>query len=403
MPILRIVRNFILPVVLILSSLPASAADEFSGTCESTEKLEKLAEQRCENFDKLPGKGVKDAKEHCEAFYNSIQKAAGSLCTYGKEAEKFEAENKSLLASAGEDKDKLYQARRQILHKSHFFHFQWGNRLAYKDRRDIELAFLAYQDSLKELNEVGLGIMEKEATSCGVEGSQASLAFVGLALSAGFEGANAHKLIVDIFSALAKGMRDQAERDEKLAALLDSPKGRAPEFELPKGEAHEGFGEVGAKTLITEAITQILHLHGLKSLGLDLVDKLLITKRLDKLDMVVLAVKAMIAVMGGGASSMSVGASIGLALLINGGIDYLDHSIRYFHKSLEDLKLARMDEIVMFYSCNARKGTVLDSSELAKRLHYHRQDGICGANCANPGSFGLCRGSLIFSADRCQL
>jgi|GEM_PF-5785799 len=391
------------PTLLFLVSISASAGNEMAGTCESRVKLEKLAEKRCENFDKLPGKVVKDTQERCQAFFVSIQKASASLCDYGKESEKIDAENKDLLASAGNDKDRLYRARRQILHKAHFFHLQWGNRLAFKDRRDIELAFLAYQDSLKELNEFGLGILEKEATGCGVEGSQASLAFVGLALSAGFEGVNAHKLIVDVFGGLAKGMRDQAERDQKLLALLDSPNGRAPEFEVPKGEAHEGLGEVGAKTLITEAITQILHLHGLKSLGLDLVDKLLISKRLDKLDMVVLAIKATIAVMGGGASSMSVGASIGLALLINGGIDYLDHSIRYFQKALEDLKLARMEEVVTFYSCNARKGTVLESGELARRLHNHRQDGICGANCVNPGNFGLCRGSLVFSADRCNL
>jgi len=386
---------------------PLTARASSGGSmCEALPKIKDLSERRCQNFTQFKDKEVVKAKAACVQFYEGVKKSAESLCEYSQDAQKFDEESADLVEAAGDDQLKLTEIRRRVIGRSVSFHRKWSSHFASGARRNLEGANDRYKKALVKLNDFGLEMLRQEATACGKPNSAPSPAYIGLALTAAYESAYTHKYMTEIFNSLAVSMTEQAEKDQSVSGGVDGlnniPGGKNKP-RLPRGEepAHNPM-EPGIKVMIMEAISHILKLHGLSSLGVDLADKLLITKRLDTLDLVLLSVKAMVITAGGTSAGPTVGISIGIALSVNGAIDYLEYGIRFLSDSFEKLANSRMDEFLMYYDCKVRKNQALGSSELAKSYHQHRRDGLCGAQCAQMGNFGICRPSLVFHADQCQ-
>lgn len=377
--------TFILALIAVLLSGAPARADDF---CSAFPRLESLAAQRCANFDQFPDSEVKAARNGCVAFYETVRKSAKSFCAFSKAVDQLDAQNRAAPAQA--------EAR------THMFYQRWATQLAAGPRRDLELALIRYQDKLAKLNDFGLGLLREEATSCGRQGSAPSPAYLGLALTAGYEAAHTHRWLSDIFVGLAVAMQKQADLRPQLQDRPEGQPGPAPTPRAPEGPEQTHAAEPAVKGLISEAISQILQLHGLQGLGVDLVDKLLIAQKMDVLDLIVIASKAIVITAGGTSAGPTVGISLGIAMAINGAIDYLEFAIRSVHGSFERLANARMEEVLNFHQCKLRRNSSLSSDALARALHQWRRDGICGAPCANPGLFGVCRGSLVFSADRCE-
>ncbi|HEY8278675.1 MAG TPA: hypothetical protein VIH99_03580 [Bdellovibrionota bacterium] len=383
---------------------PQAAAAE-GDMCAALPKLENISAERCRNFEQFREREVTRAKGACEKYYNSVKEAAESLCEYSKDADRFDLEMSKVMREAGADKKKRRSARSEVSVRTAVFHRRWGTQFAAGSRRTLEFAHEDYKKALTRLNDFGLEQLRKEATECGAGDSPASPAYIGLALTAGYEAAHTHKYMTDIFNALVLAMNKEAERSQRLADGVDAPgpaPGRPGDTHLPEREEISNPAEPGVKAVIMEALAHVLKLHGLSSLGLGLAEKLLISKKMDTLDLIVLSVKAMVITAGGTSAGPTVGISLGIALAINGAIDYLEYGIRYFASTFEKLNHARMEEVLAYYGCKLRKKQELRSGELARSFHNHRQDGICGADCAEPGLFGVCRPSLLFPADRCD-
>lgn len=374
--------------LLLLASAPARAG----GFCEALPRLEALAAARCGNFGQFADPEVKAARAGCLDFHDSIKQSATALCALDRALDRLEADN--------EARPELAEARTMR------FLRQWQVKLAGGPRRSLEIAYASYKNVLEDLNEFGLGLLRQEATSCGRQGSAPSPAYIGLALAAGFEGAHTHAWATKVFDGLALALSRQAQKNLELRRRLTDVPEAAPGTppEPMAGEAPEQAhpAEPGIKGLITEAISQILKLEGLQGLGIDLVEKLFITQKMDVLDLVVLATKAIVITAGGASAGPTVGISLGIALAINGAIDYLEYGIRSVHVSFEQLAHARMEEVLLFHKCQLRRNRALLSDQLARSYHDWRRDGLCGAPCAERGLFGLCRPSVVFTAERCE-
>lgn len=395
-------------IFLILAVFSFSAVGDAQGArrrldmCEVIPKIENLAEKRCVNFTQFSEEEVNKAKEGCLRFYESVKSAVSSICEYSKETEAVDAESKRALQHAGQEPGKLRKAHAEIFARTIALGRRWSRQFDDVIRIKLNGANDDYKNSLSALNEFGLELLKKEASACGGENSSASPAYIGLALTAGYEGAYTHKFVTDVFMSMANAMDREIARSEAGERSIDEVPKNAPAPKNSPREEEPGNSEPAIKLIISEAISHALKLEGLSSLGIDLADKLLIQKKMDTLDLVVLSIKAMIIAAGGGSAGPTVGASLGIALSINLAIDYLDHGIRKTAGSFERVTHSRMDELLLYHSCKARKKSVLSSTELARSYHEFRKDGVCGAKCEERGMFGVCRPSLVFTIDRCD-
>jgi hypothetical protein len=366
----------------------SSAAFAQGDFCQATPRLEQLSSQRCANFDSFSDSAAKTARNSCIAFYETVKQSAGAFCSLSRALDELEVQNRA--------------SPQQARVRSAAFMRQWHTQLVGGPRRNLEIALKKYQDSLKSLNEYGLSLLREEATSCGKPASAPAPAYLGLALSAGYDGAHTHQWLSDIFNGISQAMGPQGGLRQRLeASQAPHSQGTGSVSLARSGDSSHVF-EPALKGLLTEALSQILRLHGLQSLGLDIAEKLLIAKKMDVLDLVVLASKAIVTLSGGASAGPTVGSSLGIALVLNGAIDYLESGIRGVAQSFENVAHARMEEVLRFYQCKIRREPGIRSDRLAFSYHHWRQDGICGAPCAQRGNFGMCRPSVLFHADRCQ-
>lgn len=377
-------------VALLLSLVSLSSTARAEGDfCRAVPRLEALGQTRCANFDQFSDPEVRDAQRGCIAYYDTVKKAAATLCELGSEVDALDAGNRGLPA---------VQVRVRNLN----FYRTWSFRLLGGPRRDLEIAFANYKKVISGVNAFGLELLREEASTCGRPGSAPSPAYIGLALSAGYEAAHVHKFMGEIFSGLGMAMSKQAQVRDALRARDPGEAGPAPEPKAPEAEHEESAATPAVKVILGEAIQHVLHQHGLQGLGIHLADKLLVSQKLDALDLVVLATKALVITAGGMSAGPTVGISLGIGLAINGAIDYLEFAIRSVQGSFERLANARMDELLTFHRCQVAKNRHLGSAELSLAYHSHRRDGLCGASCADVGLFGMCRPSVVFTADRCE-